>query len=128
LNQKLITARLNQEISQEDFQMMKGNIAAETEKIKEQISALDSERSTMEDLMQQAKIQMIDLVAAWKNADVNQKQELAKGLFPDGLVFSHERKFFELRNVAINEMASRFLEILDADVTPISPIGAGDGI
>ncbi len=58
----------------------------------------------------------------------NRKQELAKGLFPDGLVFSREKKFFEPQNVPLTEMASRFLESLEAGETSISPIGAGDGI
>jgi hypothetical protein len=46
----------------------------------------------------------------------------------EGLVFSHELKFFEPANVPITQMASRFLENHDAMETPISPIGAGDGI
>jgi len=36
----------------------------------------------MQDLMQQAQVQMLDLVAAWKNETVNQKQELAKDCLP----------------------------------------------
>ena len=48
----------------------------------------------MQDLMRQANLQVLDLATAWQNGTVNQKQELAKGLFPDGLAFSDEKKFF----------------------------------
>jgi len=73
-------------------------------KIDNQISALDSERSAMQDLMRQANLQVLDLATAWQNGTVNQKQELAKGLFPDGLAFSDEKKFFEPANTEIRDM------------------------
>ena len=50
---------------------------------------------------------------------LNQKQELAKGLFPNGLVFSPERKFFEPSNLEITQMYSRFLEELGAGTAPL---------
>ena len=128
LNQKVITAKLNGEISQEDFQTMKASIATETENIKEQITALDSERSTMQDLMQQAQVQLLDLVAAWRNADVNQKQELANSLFADGLVFSHKRMFFEPANVAVTDLFRGFLEDFAAGKYADSYVGVPDGI
>ncbi len=78
--------------------------------------------------MAQAQVQVIDLVAAWKNGTVNQKQELAKGLFPDGLVFSEETKFFEPRNKVLIDMSLRWLEGMKVEGMPIFEIGAGDGI
>jgi hypothetical protein len=82
----------------------------------------------MKKLIQQTQLQLIDLVAAWNKANANQKQELAKGLFPEGLVFSNKRRFFEPQNVSVNAMASRFLESLEATNTASSLVGAGDGI
>jgi len=61
LNQKLIRAKLQGEISAEDFQTFKASITAETARINEQITALDAERSTMQDLCQQAEVQTLDL-------------------------------------------------------------------
>lgn len=110
LNQKLIMAKLNEEISQEDFDTMKESIKADAERIQKQITALDSERSTMEELMQQAQIQIIDLVHAWKTGSVNQRQEMVKGLFPDGIAFSHKLGFFEPCNVPITAMFLTWLE------------------
>jgi site-specific DNA recombinase len=128
LNQKLIVAKLNGEISQQDFQTMKTSIADETERINTQISALDAEKSTLQDLMQQAQTQLIDFVTAWRKANVNQRHELARGLFPEALVYSHENKFFEPENKTLKQMTSRLLDDLEAEELGISPIGAGDGI
>ena len=47
---------------------MKASIKAETERIQEQIAAVDSERSSIQDLIQQAQMQMIDLPDTWKTA------------------------------------------------------------
>jgi hypothetical protein len=84
LNRSLIMAKLKNEISQEDFDLMKASIKADTEKIQQQILALDSESSTIHDLIQQAQVQIIDLPNTWKNANINQRQELTAGFFPEG--------------------------------------------
>lgn len=44
----------------------------------------------MQETMKQAEDEYVDLVTAWEKGDVNQRQELAKSFFPQGLVFSHE--------------------------------------
>lgn len=128
LNRKAIQAKINGEISAEDFRVMKESISAESERIKEQINALDAERSTMQDLMQQAQVQAFDFVAAWKSATINQKQEMAKGLFEGELFFSEERGFFEPRNKVIIDMQIRWLQEHANEGRPIFNIGAGDGI
>jgi nitric oxide reductase activation protein len=101
LNQKLIAAKLNGEITAEDFQTMKASIAKETERINTQIATLDSEKNTLQDLMQQAQAQLIDFVGAWRKGSLNQRQELALGLFPEGLAYSHKNKFFEPQNTEL---------------------------
>ena len=121
LNQKIVVAKLNGELPADDFELVKKSIIEETFLIESQISALDAERSTMEDLVQQAKMQIVDLASTWQNSNVNQRQELTYALFPEGLLYSPERLFFEPRNTLITEMLYRFLE-------DPSNIGAGDGI
>jgi site-specific DNA recombinase len=128
LNQKAIKAKLDGELSAQDFTEIKRSITEELFNIDNQITALDSERSAMQDLMQQAKAQVLDLAAAWQNGTVNQKQELAKGLFPDGLAYSDERKFFEPANTEIRDMQLRWLQDFMAGKSDDLNIGAGDGI
>lgn len=63
LNQKAVMAKLKNEITQEDFEMIKGEIANEEARINEEIKALDAERDTMEELIQQGKAEAVDALA-----------------------------------------------------------------
>jgi len=47
----------------------------------------------MQDLMRQAQVQMIDLVNAWKSGNVNQRQEMVKGLLLNPLDVSRGYPF-----------------------------------
>jgi len=49
------------ELSEEDFKSFKTSTETETKRIQEQITALDSEQSTMEELVKQADAGIIDL-------------------------------------------------------------------
>lgn len=121
LNRKAIAAKLNGEISTEDFEAFKAGNQDEQQRIESQLSALNSEQSTMEEMLRQAEAQAVDLVGAWEQGNVNQRQELARSFFPEGLVFSRKTAFFEPRNTVITEMAMRFLD-------DMSNIGVPDGI
>ncbi|MGC2475862.1 MAG: recombinase family protein [Candidatus Sulfotelmatobacter sp.] len=121
LNQRAVMAKLTGKLSDEDFDAVKGSITEKISLIESEIKALDCERSTMEELFRQTQAQVVDLVGAWRKGNVNQQQELATALFPEGLMFSHERVFFEPANVVIQQMVWRFLE-------DPSNIGVPDGI
>ena len=110
LNQKAIVAKVNNEISAEDFDIVKQSIADEKSRLDAALNTLESERRTMEEMLKQAEVQAVDLVGAWERGNVNQRQELARAFFPEGLVFSHELKFFEPANRVITEMFMRFLD------------------
>ncbi len=109
LNQKAIMAKLNGTLSDADFDSVKASITEKISGIESQIKALDCERSTMDDLLQQTQNEAVDLVGAWQKGNINQRQELATAFFPEGLVFSHERQFFEPANVVIHQMVWRFV-------------------
>ena len=128
LNRKAIQAKIDGVISPEDFKTIKDAISAEEDTVREQIKALDAERSGIEDLMAQAKVQMLNFVASWENANIGQKQEIVKSLFPDGLPYSDERKFFEPGNSVLRDYQLRWLEGHLLDNESLENIGAGDGI
>ena len=121
LNQKALMAKLNEEITKEDYEEFKRTNTEAVASIEAEIKSLQSERETMESMLEKAEAQAVDLVGAWEKGNVNQRQELAKSFFPDGLFYSHELKFFEPANTVITEMVMRFLENL-------SGIGAPNGI
>jgi DNA invertase Pin-like site-specific DNA recombinase len=110
LNQQAVKAKIKNEITQEDFESVKAEIAEEEERIKEQIKALDSERDTMEEMMRQGELEAVDIFAAWERSNVNQRQELVRSFFPDGLVFSMKNGFIEPANTLLIEMFMRGLE------------------
>ncbi len=51
--------------------------------------------------MAQAKVQSLNFAAAWYSADLNQRHELQRALFPTGLVYSHKFKYFEAQNTQL---------------------------
>lgn len=110
LNQKAVVAKLKGEISAGDYDAFKKSSAEEIFQVEAEINTLDSERSTMNEMLKQAEAQAVDLVGGWEKGNVNQRQELARAFFPKGLAFSHELGFFEPANTVITEMVMRFLD------------------
>lgn len=66
-----------------------------------QLAALDAETTTMQGLLEETQNNIVDLVKAWRNGNAQQRQELAFSLYPDGLVYSRELRYFEPRNVLL---------------------------
>jgi len=121
LNQKAIRAKLEGKLAEDDFNSVKKAVAEEISQIETEIKALDSESSTMDDLLRQAEVQAVDLAGAWQEGNVNQRHELSMAFFPEGLAYSHERRFFEPCNTVITEMVWRFLD-------RVGNVGVPDGI
>jgi hypothetical protein len=103
LNSQAIKAKLKGELSEEDFADLKQNITEETAGIENALNALESERSTMEELIAQTQRELIDLPAAWKQAGLSERRELwlCEMLFPNGLVWGHEWGFLNSKNTSI---------------------------
>jgi hypothetical protein len=108
-------------MSDEDFQTVKQSVTDEMSKIETEIKALDSEKSSMEDLVKQTNTQVLNFVEAWRKAGIKQKQELQWALFPEGLTYSHEKRFFEPSNVSLMQALN---ELFDRE----NNIGVPDGI
>jgi hypothetical protein len=64
LNSQAIKAKLTGELEQEDFDALKVNIAEETKQIETALTALESERRTLEQMSKQAKLQKIRMLSA----------------------------------------------------------------
>jgi hypothetical protein len=92
--------------------------------VETQLNVLDAETTTMRGLLEETQHNIVDLVKAWRNGTVQQRQELAWSLYPDGLVFSRETQYFEPRNTFLmNAWAEMWDGIFSGKIT-----GAGDGI
>jgi hypothetical protein len=121
LRRKLIESKLTGEIDAADFQMMKGSIDAEIQKIEDERKSLDSEASTMQELLQQRDKEPLNFGEVWRRASFHHKIEMQKVFYPEGLVYSAERGYFETPNRRLFQQ----LEALFADELNI---GVPDGI
>jgi len=124
LNSEAIKAKLKGELAEEDFAALKQNIIEEIALIEGQLSALESERSTMDELIAQTQRELIDLPAAWNKSGLNERRELCSMLFPQGLVWSHSMGFLNSQNTSImQDLRASWLDDTD-DVK----FGVPDGI
>jgi hypothetical protein len=124
LNSEAIKAKLKGELLAEAFDALKANITEETARIEAAITALESECSTMEELIAQTQRELIDLPSAWAKAGLSERRELCLMLFPDGLVWGHEWGFLNSKNTSImQDLRASWLDDSD-DVK----FGVPDGI
>lgn len=95
---------------------LKQNITEEIARIENRITALESERSTMEELIAQTQRELIDLPAAWNKAGLNERRELCAMLFPEGLVWGHEWGFLNSKNTSIvQDLCDAWFNVEDDD-------------
>ena len=115
---RLLVRRLDE---QKDFELMKFSIEAEMQKIENEIKALDSEKSKMEELIKQREEEPVNFGNAWRNAPFRQKIEMQRVFYPDGLVYHFKTHFFEPRNTYyFHQLAQCFSDLLE--------VGVPDGI
>ena len=102
-----------------------------TAEIQEQIKASDSETSTLETMMVEAKTSVLNLPKHWAAADTAQKQELQRALFPDGLMVSKENTYIERGYTTPRESWTHFFNTLEDSTGTASlenKIGRGERI
>lgn len=132
LNQQAIKAKLTGELAPEDFDALKASVTEETAKIEEQLNALESERKMLEEMTQQAKLENVSFVKAWKAAGIQGRLELQKAMFPDGLVWSHETGFLNRQNTTFMDGLQQLFQSLgDSEAEPeklLVKFGVPDGI
>jgi hypothetical protein len=88
-----------------------------TAEIQGQIKAFDSETSTLETMMVEAKTSVLNLPKQWTASDTAQKQELQRALFPDGLMVSKEKGYFERGNTSLMESWRLFFNSLEGSTS-----------
>ena len=124
LNQKILLQKVNGELSAEDFAVLKESVTQEKAEVEAQLNVLDAESSTVQSLIEETQSNIVNLCKAWQNGDTPQRQELAFGLYPEGLRFSNETQFFEPHNSLLMSSVDEMLAAID----PESNIGVPDGI
>jgi site-specific DNA recombinase len=124
LNQKILLQKVNDEISAEDFAVLKENVTQQKAEVEAQLNALDAEVATVGQLLQETQEKIVNLHQAWQTGTVQQRQELAFALYSEGLYWSAETKFFEPRNLLL---MNAWAEMCD-DIFANRLVGVPDGI
>jgi len=110
LNLKAVESRIKGDISTEDLKRFQGSNDHNIAEVEEALKTLDSEKATFQSLIAEAKQDVVNLAQAWQNADAGRKQEVQTGFYPEGLLYSKERGFFEPQN---HKLAQQVAEMLD---------------
>ncbi|MGZ4828257.1 MAG: hypothetical protein ACXV78_01345, partial [Candidatus Angelobacter sp.] len=121
LNQKLILAKLKGEVSQADFDAVKPSIAQAITEIEASQKAIEMESGTMSAFIEATERKTLKLVATWRAAGINERQEMQNAAFPDGLPYSVKNGFFEPgKSSILNAFSDMMLELCQ--------VGVPDGI
>lgn len=112
LNQKILLRNINGELPEEDFVTLKETATRQRADAEGQLAALDAETASIQVLMEGTQREIVDLVGMWRNGGVQQRQELAFSLYPDGLFYSRETLFFEPRNTLLMNAMREMIEYL----------------
>jgi len=94
---------------------MRKVIAERIADIETQLKALENEHSTIRDLIESARVQVLDLAKTWQNAGPNEQRELQNSLFPEGLMWSHENDYFEPGNITLSQAVAELVDGLIKD-------------
>ena len=95
MNVKLITAKLNGEIAQEDFDALKPALVKDIEEIEAAQRALISQAEAFLHLTADVTRQSVPAKAMWISAPLGQKQTVQSVLFPNGICYHTDVGFFE---------------------------------
>jgi hypothetical protein len=118
LNLRAIEARIKGELSAEDLEKFKAANDKSIAEIEVQLNSLKSDCFTIEQLMADASQSIMNLAKAWQDADLARRQEIQTFVFPDGLLFSPDRLFFEPGNHTLMQAVSKLIEELVQDGGP----------
>ncbi len=110
LNRKLIEKYVSGALSQGDFETLKSSITTELASIDAQLKALQEEQMTMQSLMEQAKLEVLELVKTWRESGIRQKQEIQTAIWEEGLRYSPALRFFEPANRSLMQGIKKWMK------------------
>ena len=106
LKSELLKAKLRQEIKQADYEATNQEFDSEIAGLEEELQATDTGRASLDGFLKFAQIMLLDVSAAWQQANPDEKVGVQNLLFQDGLYYSQESEKFEHPNACLfNSMA-----------------------
>jgi hypothetical protein len=91
---------------------------------KPSLNAVDAVTRTMEQLLEETQRNIVDLARSWREGNTQHRQELCFSLFPAGIRYSRETKFFEPHNTWLMNSMQEMIDRMQDE----SLVGVADGI
>jgi hypothetical protein len=88
------------------------------------LNAVDAVTRTMEQLLEETQRNIVDLARSWREGNTQHRQELCFSLFPAGIRYSRETKFFEPHNTWLMNSMQEMIDRMQDE----SLVGVPDGI
>ena len=92
LKSELLKMRMRGELTSEEFEQAKAELAVETYQLEESMQLIASKTVTADSFVRFAELHLVDLAKLWTIAGPEQKQRVQKLLFSDGLAYSPTSK------------------------------------
>lgn len=118
---RAVEAKIAGEITTEDFDLWKSAAAREVQRLEDSIRGFESKREISKVLMKPPAINGSFSDRWVKSGCVEDRQAFQRGLFPEGIFWSHENAFFETGNRSL-------FQSVEAMLTEIKENGRGEWI
>lgn len=101
LNAQAIAAKVQGEISDEDFEALKASLSEQITEIEKSLLMVESKKKRLSDVKNQKSLKDVRFVQIWDGATLQGKVNLQKALFPAGLYYDPKKGYLNSRNQAV---------------------------
>ena len=98
LKAELLRAKLRGEVNQADYAQANADFDDEIDAITQELHTLQSQRGTLDAFLRFAELMLVDVAAAWQQADVERRIRVQNFLFQGGIAYHENDKFLNTVN------------------------------
>jgi hypothetical protein len=98
LKAELLRAKLRGEVSQADYFQANSEFDSEINALTQQLHPSDPQHGTLDAFLRFAKLMLVDIAAAWQQAEAEQRLRVQNFLFQGGIAYEKTRKFLNTTN------------------------------
>lgn len=126
---RAVQARINGEISQEDFEIWKSSAARDVERLETILNDLQGAQDVVQTASQAKALSDASFSKLWTEAaSLEERQAFQTGLFPRGIFWSKENSFFEPENRPLMSLLSEMIDAMDGSTAVPELSGRGEWI
>lgn len=126
---RAVQARINGEISQEDFEIWKSSASVTVERLEWILKDLEAAQDAVQVAREAKVLSDASFSEVWtKAATLEEKQTFQTSLFPRGIFWSKENSFFEPENRSLMVLVSEMIDAMDGSTAVPELSGRGEWI